>query len=201
MTKKIAAHPDTTSQTSTASAAVPTAYMPPAVGAPATPPGWAKSKWARPKEGLRPTETQAEVAGSAAAELQKSTTYVADFGANAPPVATVASNLVTASQWRDEWTSAKNWLAYCAEQRQIWEDTSLEDVATLKPAFDYAVSRDPTITKRYPQTKLLVGSRSQAAARAAATKKAEKAAKEQPAPTPASPSPPGPAATKSVTLN
>jgi hypothetical protein len=202
--KKVVVNGDTATQTSTETAALPLANPPPTVGAPATPTGWKKSKWVSPKEGTRPTATQVEAAAPAAAELQKSTTYVADFGANAPPAAQVAQNLVTASKWRDEWSKAKDWLDYCVEQRQVWGDASLADVATLKPAYDYAVTRDPTVAKRYPSTKLLVGARSEVAVRAAARRKANKAAKEQPA-APTAPSPPGVVATpvvaKSSALN
>jgi hypothetical protein len=214
MTKKMAAHTDTTNETSTTEgAALPIAYMPPKVGAPGTPTGWAKSKWVKPREGLRPTSTQADAAAPAAAELEKSTTYVDDFGSKAPPVSQIAPNLVTASQWRDEYVSAKNWLAYVIEQRQLWEDKALADVASLKPAYDYAVSRDPSVAKRYPSTKLLVGARSEVAVRAAARRKADKADKADKAAEgaakaeQAAPSPPGnvapatPPASKSVTLN
>jgi hypothetical protein len=199
------ANGDTTTQTSTEATALPLAYAPPTVGAPATPTGWTKSKWVKPREGLRPMTTQSDATAPAAAELQRSTTYVADFGANAPPAAEVAQNLLSASAWRAEWEKAGQWLAYCTEQRRIWEDKSLEDVATLKPAYDYAVTRDPTVAKRYPSTKLLVGARSEVSTRAAARKKAGEAAKAQQAAASVAPSPPGGAApaavAKSTTLN
>jgi hypothetical protein len=189
MKKNGEAHVDTTTQTSTESVALPLANPPPAVGAPATPPGWKKSKWIKPREGLRPTATQADAVAPAAAELQASTTYVADFGANAPSAAALAHDLSTASQWREEWSKTRDWLAYCSEQRRLWEDASLAGVATLKPAYDYAVSRDPTVAKRYPSTKRLVAARSEVSTRAAARRKAnEKAAEKQ---DPAAPSPSG----------
>jgi hypothetical protein len=201
-TKKNAVHSDTKTQPSTDTAALPLANPPPKVGAPVTPTDWKPSKWVGPREGTRPTATQVDAADPAAAELQKSTTYVEDFGANAPPAGQVAQNLLTSSQWRGEWETARNWLAYCSEQRRLWEDQSLADVAALKPAWDYAVSRDPSVAKRYPSTKLLVGARSEVAARAGAKRKAANAAKKAAAAQ--SPSPPAAtpaAAAKSSALN
>jgi len=113
--------------------------------------------------------------------MQESTTWVDDFGSKAPDPKALAANLLTASQWRDAWVLANNWLAYCADQRRVWEDAAFTEVGELKPLFDYASARDATIAKRYPSTKLIVVARSASAQRGATTRKnnKKKAAKAQ----------------------
>jgi hypothetical protein len=106
--------------------------------------------------------------------MQSSTTWVADFGSNAPDPKVLAANLTTASSWRDSWSIAVAWAAYCSEQRRLWEDAAFSMVSELKPLFDYASAKDPTIAKRYPSTKLVVDARSVSAQRGATTRKNQK---------------------------
>jgi hypothetical protein len=128
----------------------------------------------RPKEGLKPTTAQTDAAAGAATEMRDSSTWVDDFGSKAPDPTTMANNLATASEWRDAWVVARTWLAYCSEQRRLWEDAAFTEVEELKPLFDYSSDRDPTIAKRYPFTKLIVNARSASAQRGATTRKNNK---------------------------
>ncbi len=154
--------------------ALPVGNPPPKVNAPAPPKSWTKSKRVRPKEGLKPTASQTDAVAGAAIEMRESTTWVDDFGSKAPDPTSTADILVTASQWRDAWVTASKWVAYCADQRRVWEDAAFTEVGELKPLFDYASVRDASIAKRYSSTKLIVGARSASAQRGATTRKNNK---------------------------
>jgi hypothetical protein len=169
---------------------LPPGYPPPTVDAPPVPAGWKKAKWPSGQAGLRPKKAQVANFAGTAAELQKSTTWVEDFGNKAPDPDVIASSLVTASGWRDSWVKAVAWLAYCTDQRRLWEDDALEKLATLKPAFDYASANDASIVKTYPAMTQLLEAPNAIAQRGATVRMRDKAAAKAATPTPAASTPP-----------
>lgn len=156
---------------------LPPGNSPPSVNAPAVPKGWKKRTWPKPKAGTRPKRAQVENTAGAIGELTSSTSYVQDFGNKAPDPQAIAASLANASGWRDSWAAAQAWLAYCSDQRRVWEEDALTKVAALKPAFDYASANDPSIAKKYAATKQLLGAPSAVAQRGAAVRKAKAKAK------------------------
>ena len=159
----------------------------PKVNAPPVPAGWKKTKWPKPKGGLRPKRAQIANLTGSAGELQKSKTYATDFGNKAPDPQVLATSMTTASGWRDSWVAAKEWLAFCSDQRRLWEEDALEKVAALKPAFDYASANDASIAKEYPATMQLMDAPSEIAERGAAVRKAKRQAKSAPVPSASTP--------------
>jgi hypothetical protein len=181
MTKKTIVNGDTQTQSVAVSTARPAGDQPPTAVAPAPPVGWKKTKGARSKEGLRPQKAQLDNAVAAASELTGSETYAEDFLGQGPDAETLATNLTTASKWRDAWTAAKQWLAYCAEQRGIWDEAAYGGINTLKPVYDFVTSRNAGVAKKYTALGQVVNAKSAIAQSAAvrkktATKKAAKAA-------------------------
>jgi hypothetical protein len=164
----------------------PPGDMPPAVGAPAPPDGWVPApKKKRGAQGLRPKGVQITGAQAAAKELTQSSTYVADFGSRAPAAAQVAFVVTNAAKWRDTWQASKKFFEYSSEQRAKWENDALAQMDALKPAFDYAASRDTGLAEKYSATTKYLGETNAIAARAATVRKAKAKAKK--GATPASP--------------
>ena len=156
----------------------PPGDLPPAVGAPAPPAGWvAVQKKKRSAHGLRPKGVQTTSAQSVAKELTGSATYAADFGSRAPAAAQVAFVMTNAAKWRDTWQAAKKFFVYASEQRATWENDALAQMDALKPAFDYAASRDGTVTEKYAATAKYLGETNAIAARAVTVRKAKAKAK------------------------
>jgi hypothetical protein len=151
----------------------PPGDMPPAVGAPPTPDDWEPAPGKkRGGKGQRPKGVQISGAVAAAKELAKATTYVEDFGNRAPPAAQVAFVVTNAAKWRATWQGAKKFLAYAAEQRAAWENDALAQMDALKPAFDYATSRDTALAEKYAATSKFLAVNQVIAARAVSTRKA-----------------------------
>lgn len=157
----------------------PPGDLPPAQGAPSTPTGWRASptKAKRGFRGQRPKGDQITNATTAASELQKSTTYVADFGAAAPDPNAIAFTLTNAAKWRDHWATAQKWYEYCSEQRIAWENEAMGQMATLQPPFDYAASRNPSLATKYRATARFMDATKAIGQRAAASRKAATAEK------------------------
>jgi hypothetical protein len=124
---------------------------------------------------LKPTSGQVAAASGAADEARATATWTSDFGAFAPDPHTLATALTNASSWRDAWSNAQTWLAYCSVQRRLWEDAALTYVAELKCVFDHASAADVTIAKRYPSLARMVDGRSEGSRRAARARKARRA--------------------------
>jgi hypothetical protein len=159
---------------STASAPpiTPPGDLPPATGVPATPTGWEPTPKKRTSaRGLRPRGAQVTDAAAAAKELSESPTYASDLGPHAPPADQVAFMMTNAAEWRDTWQAATKYLAYCSEQRATWENASLAQMDTLKPAFEYLEQRDPKAAEKYPATTKYLGAGSAITTRAAEKRK------------------------------
>jgi hypothetical protein len=159
----------------------PPGAIPPEETAPPTPVGWRPSKPTvkRGFRGLRLKGDQITNATSAATELQASPTYAADFGATAPSPTALAYTLTNASAWREHWAAADKWAQYCSEQRIAWENEAMGQMSTLKPTFDYAVSRAPDLATKYRATARFMDTTSAIGKRAAASRKASESEKKK----------------------
>jgi hypothetical protein len=124
-------------------------------------------------KGARAKAAQISNAVAAAKEIGGSTTYAEDFGPHAPSQALFAHLLLGASGWRGQWTSAKRWTAYAAEQNAAWWVAALGVATLLQPAFEYAIARDPTIAEKYPAAKQFIEAGSLIGKRAASVRKAK----------------------------
>jgi hypothetical protein len=150
----------------------PPGDLPPAVGAPATPQQWVPTpKKKRGARGLRPRGVQVSSAQAVAKEITQSPTYVADFGSRAPAAGQVAFVVTNAAKWRDTWQGAKKFFQYASEQRAAWENDALAQMDALKPAFEYAASRDSTVAEKYAATSKYLGETNAIAERAAVVRK------------------------------
>jgi hypothetical protein len=103
-----------------------------------------------------------------------SSTYAEDFLGQGPDAEALATNLTTASKWRDAWNAARLWEAYCAEQRAKWDDAAYGGVNALKPVYDFVTSRNAGVAKKYTALGQVVNARSAIVQSAAARKKAAK---------------------------
>lgn len=138
--------------------------------APPVPAGWEDG--GRP--GHVPTEQQVRDAPDVAREIAASKTYGADFGKHAPEVSSFAAALLLAKAWSDEAAAADAWSTYAGDRRdRAWEQ-ALTSVGNLQEPFGTADSHDPTIAKKYPQTKVFLDVRAKAARKAAATRASNK---------------------------
>jgi hypothetical protein len=156
----------------------PPGDLPPAVGAPAPPAAWVPTpKKKRGAQGHRPRGVQLTSAQAVAKELSGSATYSADFGSRAPAAAQVAFVLTNAAKWRDTWQAAKRFFVYASEQRATWENDALAQMDALKPAFEYAASRDGTVAEKYAATAKYLGEANAIAARGVTVRKARAKAK------------------------
>ena len=152
----------------------PPGDLPPAAGGIAEPPdGWVPAPpKGRRVRGLRPKGAQISDAVAAADELGKSSTYVEDFGSRAPAAAQVAFVVTNAAQWRSTWQASKRACEYAAQQRAVWENDAMAQMDALKPAFDYAMTRDASVSAKYAATAKYLGETNAIAARAASSRKA-----------------------------
>jgi hypothetical protein len=167
----------------------PPGDLPPTAGIPAPREGWEPSPAKkRGTHGLRPKGVQASTAQAVATEITQSATYTADFGTRAPAAGQVAFVITNAAKWRDTWQAARKFFVYAAEQRAVWENQALAQMDALKPAFEYAASRDGTVAEKYAATAKYLGATNAIAARGATTRKAKaklKKTETPPAPPPA----------------
>jgi hypothetical protein len=151
---------------------------------PKPPTDWKPAKIGRGK-GARPKEGQAANAVTAGKELANSTTYVEDFGSNAPSQTQLAHLMAGAAAWRGQWVASKRYTAYAAEQNASWWEAALAAADLLQPVFDYAVARDASVTERYPGMTQFMQALSGIAKRAAKTRKANVESKKAKAAEPA----------------
>jgi hypothetical protein len=106
------------------------------------------------------------------AELRGSADFAQIFGKTVPPLATVLQMLDATEQWSSMRAKSSEWDLFCRTQEGLaWKDTRAL-FASMKPAFDLAVSVDKTIATKYPSLARLMAACSTISKRAAATKKA-----------------------------
>jgi len=141
--------------------------------APSPPEGFIAAKIGRGNSILR---SQVAIAPKAAAEVQKSTTYLQQFGSAAPDKASVADALTTASAWSGVVQNAAAWYSYVRQQESAaWKHaTSLTD--PLRIPFEFRQARDASVAKEFPSLASFYAGPKVRAQKAVATKKKNAAA-------------------------
>jgi hypothetical protein len=187
MTKSLKSHTTSnhTNNDSNETAATPEVSSaiarPPVQGAPTTPTGFVAHAGLL-KHRARVPHAFAGLASGIVTEVAKSTTFVDDFGSNAPVAKELAERVDASAAWQREVELATSWLGFAKDgASRSWALTS-KQLAALAPAFAYAASRDNTIVDRYAQLAQLFDLNRASARRAAATRAAKKKAASKPAP-------------------
>lgn len=126
---------------------------------------------------LRPTEAQEKAGEGVSEEIGQSPTFGDDFGKHAPTAAVVASAFSDAMRWSEEAKRSEEWAKFCKVQSDRTWQVALGVAGQFKSHFDHAREHDPNIALRYPKTARFYGVREDAAARAAVTRKKNRAAK------------------------
>lgn len=148
---------------------------PPAETAPKPPSGFDPS--VRRGRGVRPWATLTAVAPKVAEELSASATFGEDFGGK-QSAADLSELLTQSAAWRTQRNAASQWFDYVAtEDTAAWKVT-MRALERFRRAFEYALSCDPSVAARYPQTAEMFRARSAVAVRGAKTR-AEKRATEK----------------------
>jgi hypothetical protein len=148
-------------------------FPPPDAKIPAPPQGFVPTH-GHDYRGLLPKKTELAVLPDVVVELRASADFNQLFGKTIPPLATVLQTLDAAQQWSSMRAKSSEWDLYCRTQEGLaWKDTRAL-IASMKPAFDLAVSVDATIAGRYPSLAHLLSAGTAIAKRAVATKKANK---------------------------
>lgn len=161
---------------SAAAEKVPATQLPdaaPSKGAPTPPKGFTPPRTGR-KGKPAPTGQQVRDADDVARELG-SKTYRDDFGPRAPDATALAAALRGAQAWSHELEASDQWHAYVRAQADAAWAGVFADTKKLGDEFKLAEKHDPSIAKRYTQTKGFLNVRRAAAAKGAITRK--KAAK------------------------
>jgi hypothetical protein len=130
----------------------------------------------------RPMEQHAGLVKSLSHEILSQSNYQEDFGPNAPPQKTLASNLARCAVLDAEVIAAKAWLAFLEHEREVTWHTTLEQTQRLQQFYMVNVASDPNIAPRYPVMRAFMGVRSGAADRAVATRKKNRDAKKKATP-------------------
>jgi hypothetical protein len=150
----------------------------PKVGAPATPKDFVPSK-AKKGAKVQPSATILKAVSGASKELATSTTYLKDFGENAPDPATLATTIGFAGAWSGHYTLAEKWFLYVKEQTRLaWlqANPQLDDFGDV---FLPILARNDQIGTRYASTAKLFDGRREPAVKGAAVKASKKAASEK----------------------
>jgi len=126
--------------------------------------------------GVLPKATQLAVLSSVVQELGRFSDYAQVFGSTAPPIATISQSFDAANQWSLMRVRTIAWEGYCLQQEGLaWIDIRrLMD--RLQPLFELAVSSDASIGEQFPGLRKLFNAQRVIAAKAVATKKANRQA-------------------------
>jgi hypothetical protein len=171
--------PAATATTPTAASTVVTqAYLPPppANAVIPVPPSGTSSPNGANYTAFLPRSTEEAALVNAVADLRKCTNFSTLFGATALPYAQVLQAFDVGNQWTTMRNQTAAWDAYCQTQEGMCWQTIRAMMDRLRPAFDLAVTGDATIASTMPGLATLLGARKAIAAKAVATKKANKAA-------------------------
>jgi hypothetical protein len=139
--------------------------------APSPPATYVPTKLGR---GFRPQHTQVAIAPKMASELRASTSYAEQFGAGAPPAATVASALETASSWSGVLQNATAWYQYVKQQEALSWKQALGLTDALRVPFDFSLSRGAAIGEALPSSAKFFAATKETAKKSAATRKSAK---------------------------
>lgn len=122
------------------------------------------------------TEELAAIA-AAVAELAVFTDYSATLGRTAPPHAQVVEVLGAAAEWSSMLAASRLWALYVLYGAGTTWQSARVVLEGLKKPFQLAVSHDPALASTYPATTRLLGAARVVAAKANATKAANKKAR------------------------
>ncbi len=127
--------------------------------------------------GVKPRNAELTVLTSAIAELRQYTKYEATFGPTAPNYDQLVAVADIASQWSVMRNRAKEWDAYCAfREQQAWKQLRAL-MAALRPPFEMYVKFDRSLEMRLPRLSQLLRAMSTIAHKAAASRRANEAAR------------------------
>jgi hypothetical protein len=110
------------------------------------------------------------------AELGRFTEYASVFGKTAPPLTYVQQTFDAATQWSAMLVGMATWDEYARSQAGAAWSAVRDITASLSPAFELASKTDNTLARQFPALVRLFEARKVIAARAAATRKANKKA-------------------------
>ncbi len=119
---------------------------------------------------------QLQCAMMVASELAGTTSVASDFGPYVPELAPIGAKLTLAAQWSNERAKAVAWQTYARSQEVLAWKPVMEALASLKPAFEYALSRNTAIAAKYPSLALFFGLAKQPGQKASRTRHAKKLA-------------------------
>jgi hypothetical protein len=165
--------------------------------APSPPAGYVPTKLGKK---YRPQRTQVAIAPKVASELRASTGYAELFGSGAPPAASVADALETATAWSGTLQNATAWYQYVKQQEDLSWQHALGLTDPLRATFDFKLSRDATLAETLPNTASFFGAAKESAKKGVATRKKNEAVKKAATAQPTSPTPPSPPATTAAKL-
>lgn len=137
---------------------------PPAAGAPEVPKGFVKPATGR---GPRLAIWRGQIALGSQVQKELLSATPADFGPYAPDLPTLAANVAVGSEWSEERIKAVAWSEFARAQEVAAWEPALATFATLLPAFEYAMSRDPSVAERFPALARFFGLRKKAGVKGA----------------------------------
>ncbi len=129
---------------------------------------------------------QIACAALVAEELARAQSVAMDFGPYVE-LAPIAARLGLASQWSSEREKAVAWQAYARSQEVVAWKPVLDALASLKPAFEFALSRNTAIAAKYSSLALFFRLAKQPGQKASRTRHAKKMATGTQGKPPASP--------------
>jgi hypothetical protein len=110
-------------------------------------------------------------ANAAAAEIESSGSFTADFGSFVLSKKPLADGLLVARAWSEEAVHARAWDAYVATQNATAWNAVLAALQPLAEAFTVLAARDPTLASRYPALAAFLGARAEEGRKVAARRK------------------------------
>ena len=147
-----------------------TVRRPPAGSTVPSPPGGWNPDVTIDVRGYRPHKAELALMPAAVGDLRRFDEFEQVFGKIAPPIASVLEQFGAANEWSMASGAAGNWRDYVAGEEAIaWSDVQIL-MARMKPAFELAITADPSIAERFPALKRLLEVRRGPARRAAANR-------------------------------
>ena len=150
------------------------------------------------QRGMRPQQSQINLALKVATELRGSANYTQQFGDTAPNPVGLADALTLARGWSDKLQNAKAWYEYVRQQENVAWKQAFTLSAPLRVPFEFRLARDASVAEEYPSLEAFLGTAKAAAKKGVATRK-KKAEKKMG--TAAAATPPTQSATPSKLLN
>ena len=124
--------------------------------------------------GTKPRKAELAAAPGAMTELQGMVDYTAILGQTVPPQAEVVQLLDASAQWSIMRGETRSWGLYCANEEGVAWTGMRQMMARLGPAFQLAVTGNPSLATKYPKLTALLGAKKAIARKTASTKSANK---------------------------